>query len=158
MTPAFDSAKTEYSLIVPSDTASVKISGEPVAASASVSGTGTVKLDYGTNTVTVNCTAQNGTTRAYTLTVVRQQPDGGAGTDPGTGTDGSAGTQISRGDVNGDGTIALADLVAVKRHILGFETLSGDKFKAADADGNGEITLADYVKIKRHILGYELLN
>lgn len=138
LTPGFDSAKTDYSLIVDSTVASVTISADPVAKGASVSGTGTVNLNYGNNTVTVNCTAQNGDLRAYTLNIVRQHPSG-----------------VARGDVDGDGTIALKDYVMVKRHILGYEILSGNSLMAADVDGDGAIALKDYVMIKRHILGYE---
>lgn len=138
LTPGFDSAKTDYSLIVDSAVASVTISADPVAKGASVSGTGTVNLNYGNNTVTVNCTAQNGDLRAYTLNIVRQHPSG-----------------VARGDVDGDGTIALKDYVMVKRHILGYEILSGNSLMAADVDGDGAIALKDYVMIKRHILGYE---
>ena len=142
LTPAFNSATTEYSLIVEEKTSSVTISGTPVVSSSTISGTGTVKLNHGSNAVKIQCKAQDGSVRTYTLNIVRREPEK---------------PSVSKGDVNGDGQISLPDLVAVKRHILGFEILSGEKYNLADVDGDGQIGLTDYVKIKRHILGYELI-
>ena len=142
LTPSFSGATTEYSLIVDESVSSVTISGTAVVSTSSVSGTGSMNLDYGNNVIKVNCKAQNGSVRIYTLNIVRQEPEV---------------PSVSKGDVNGDGTISLPDLVAIKRHILEFELLTGDKFTVADIDGNGTISLADYVKVKRHILGFELI-
>ncbi len=140
LTPSFSGATTEYSLIVDQETATVAVEASPVVSTSSISGTGNVSLDYGNNTVKITCKAQNGSTREYTINIVRQ------GSKP-----------VAKGDINGDGTISLADIVAIKRHILGFELLTDDKFKAADIDDSGSISLADYVKVKRHILGFELI-
>ena len=140
LTPSFSGATTEYSLIVDQETATVAVEASPVVSTSGISGTGNVSLDYGNNTVKITCKAQNGSTREYTINIVRQ------GSKP-----------IAKGDVNGDGTISLADIVAIKRHILGFELLTDDKFKAADIDDSGSISLTDYVKVKRHILGFELI-
>ena len=138
LTPGFNSEKTEYSLIVGSDVASVTISATPVVSTSKISGTGVVNLNYGDNKITVNCTAQNGSVRAYTINIVRQQS-----------------ASVSKGDVDGNGAIELKDYVMIKRHILGYEALTGNSLIAADVDENGAIELKDYVMIKRHILGYE---
>ena len=140
LTPSFSGATTEYSLIVSQETSSVKVEASPVVSTASVQGAGTLSLEYGSNTVKVVCTAQNGSPREYTINIVRQ-----------------GSPEVAKGDINGDGTISLSDLVAIKRHILEFELLTGDKLKAADIDDNGSIGLIDYVKVKRHILGFELI-
>lgn len=140
LTPSFSGATTEYSLIVDQETATVAVEASPVVSTSSISGTGNVSLDYGNNTVKVTCKAQNGSTREYTINIVRQ-----------------GSKSVAKGDINGDGTISLADIVAIKRHILGFELLTDDKFKAADIDDSGSISLTDYVKVKRHILGFELI-
>ena len=141
MTPAFNAEKTQYSLTVEKDVSTVKITGEAVAATSKVTGTGTVKLEYGTNSVKIVCKAQNGSVREYVLNIVRKNPE----------------KEMKKGDVNGDGKVTLVDLVAVKRHILKIETLKNKKKEAADVDANDQITLTDYAKIKRHILGYESL-
>lgn len=141
LTPGFKSSQRSYSLIVGEDVTSVTLSGTAVAATSSLGGLGTVKLSYGSNKVTISCTAQNQTVREYTIEIIRQQPE-----------------TTLKGDINGDGSVSLADWVMVKRHLLEIEKLTGDKYNAADVNGDGSVTLADWVKIKRHILGYESLN
>lgn len=140
LTPSFSGATTEYSLIVEQETAAVTVEAGAVVSTSSIAGTGNISLDYGNNTVKITCKAENGSEREYVINIVRQ------GSKP-----------VAKGDINGDGTISLPDLVAIKRHILGFEILTDDKFKAADIDDSGSISLADYVKVKRHILGFELI-
>lgn len=140
LTPSFSGATTEYSLIVEQETAAVTVEAGAVVSTSSIAGTGNISLDYGNNTVKITCKAENGSEREYVINIVRQ------GSKP-----------VAKGDINGDGTISLPDLVAIKRHILGFEILTDDKFKAADIDDSGSISLADYVKVKRHILGVELI-
>jgi len=62
-----------------------------------------------------------------------------------------------KGDVNNDGKINSLDLLLVKRHILGIETLKGEAFNAADINGDGKVNSLDAMKILRHILGQEKL-
>lgn len=58
------------------------------------------------------------------------------------------------GDTNGNGIITNADLIKIKRHILGIEKLSNEYLKAADTNReNNNITNADLILVKRHILG-----
>lgn len=68
----FDAGKTSgYSITVPSSVSSVKISATPVNSNATISGTGTVSLNGGANTVNVIVTAQNGNKRTYTIDIER---------------------------------------------------------------------------------------
>lgn len=69
LTPAFSGAVTKYSLIVP-DTSSITITAAPVSAKAKLSLTGPKKLKKGTNTFTIKCKSENGSTRKYKLNVV----------------------------------------------------------------------------------------
>lgn len=71
-------------------------------------------------------------------------------------------TTIVTGDVGenngfGDGSIDIADLIAIRNEILaslnGKSTLSGANYKAADIDGNGRIEIDDLIKVRDHILG-----
>ena len=62
-----------------------------------------------------------------------------------------------KGDLNDNGKIDAADLLAVKSHIKKVSTLEGDKFKAADIDDNGVINAADLLKMKAHMKGVTLL-
>jgi beta-N-acetylglucosaminidase len=56
------------------------------------------------------------------------------------------------GDVSGDGKITIADLVGVRKHLLGLETLSGEYFVSADNNKDGKITIADLVGVRKHLL------
>ena len=75
LTPTFDGAKTEYSLIVDNDVTSIKISATPVVEKSSVEGTGTLKLKEGTNTFTIICKSESGDKKTYTLTVIREEKE-----------------------------------------------------------------------------------
>lgn len=72
LTPTFSTYETSYSLIVPNSVSSVTITATAVASTTTVSGTGTKSLNVGTNTVTITTKAQNGSTRTYTISIVRQ--------------------------------------------------------------------------------------
>ena len=68
----FDAGKTSgYSLTVGGDVSSVKVSATTVNAKATVSGTGTVNLKEGKNTINVVVTAENGDKRTYTVNITR---------------------------------------------------------------------------------------
>ncbi len=68
----FDGSETGgYVLKVESDVSSVNISAKTVSSKATVSGTGKVSLQPGSNTVKVVVTAQNGDKRTYTIEVIR---------------------------------------------------------------------------------------
>ena len=74
LTPSFQGAVTEYTLIVGDTVSSVTVDAKAVAAKSGVSGTGAYTLNYGNNTVTITCMSQSGSARTYTLNIVRQQP------------------------------------------------------------------------------------
>ena len=62
---------TTYTVEVPNNVSQVRIYATPVDSKATVSGTGTVNLDEGTNTFNITVTAEAGNTRTYTLNIVR---------------------------------------------------------------------------------------
>ena len=68
----FRSATTSYSVTVPADTESVEVYAEAQDSNATVTGTGTVNLQEGENTVNVVVTAEDGTTKTYTITITRE--------------------------------------------------------------------------------------
>ncbi len=81
--PAFDSSVTDYTAAVgfAAKSTQVTATAEDVSANVSVNGTAvnsgvasdSIPLDVGTNTITVNVTAEDGTTtQTYTVVVVRQ--------------------------------------------------------------------------------------
>lgn len=73
LTPTFSMYETSYSLIVPNTVTSVTITAQALATTTTVSGTGAKTLNVGTNTATITTKAQNGSTRTYTITIVRQE-------------------------------------------------------------------------------------
>lgn len=81
LTPTFSMYETSYSLIVPNSVSEVVISAEAAAATTTVSGAGATSLNVGTNTVTVTTKAQNGSTRTYTISIVRQAASSTGGTE-----------------------------------------------------------------------------
>lgn len=62
-------------------------------------------------------------------------------------------TLVVTGDTNGDGSISITDMLAVKSHILKKKTLDGAFFLAGDVNSDGNISITDFIQIKSHILG-----
>lgn len=67
----FSPSKTSYSVTVPQDTESVEVYAQVADNGAKVSGTGSVSLDEGENVVNVTVTAEDGTTKTYTINITR---------------------------------------------------------------------------------------
>ena len=60
---------------------------------------------------------------------------------------------VVTGDVNGDGSITISDMLLVKSHILNKTALEGIYAQAADTNGDHTISITDFIQIKAHILG-----
>ena len=75
LTPAFDPAITEYTLSLPSQTDRLTITASPSDSRATVQGDGEIPLQGGETSLPVVVTAEDGSTRTYTITVrVAQAP------------------------------------------------------------------------------------
>ncbi len=72
ITPTFNTDTISYDLIVGLDMATVNIWAQAIDSKAQISGIGNVSLAQGSNTVNIVVTAENGSTRTYTLNIVRQ--------------------------------------------------------------------------------------
>jgi len=59
------------------------------------------------------------------------------------------------GDVNGDGSVSISDLVQVNRHLLGLQTITGAGLKASDVNNSATVTISDLVKLNRVLLGLD---
>lgn len=68
----FTSGTTTYNVTVPEDIESVEVYATAQDSSATVSGTGTKTLEYGANALSVTVTAEDGTTKTYTINVTRE--------------------------------------------------------------------------------------
>jgi len=61
-------------------------------------------------------------------------------------------TAIIYGDVNGDGSISILDLLRVQKKLLNSVKLSNDQIIAADNNKDGKITVVDLLRVQKHIL------
>lgn len=57
------------------------------------------------------------------------------------------------GDIDGDGKIAMADLMMCLHHVSGRKLLTGREFQAADIDGDGTVAMKDLMKILHYVSG-----
>lgn len=73
LTPTFSMYDTNYSLIVPNEVQSITVNAAVVDSTATISGNGQHSLQVGENAIKVTVKAQNGSTRVYTVNVVRQE-------------------------------------------------------------------------------------
>lgn len=76
----FKPGTTTYYITVPNDVSEVEVYAEKQESSQKISGTGTVKLKEGSNTVRVVCTAEDGTTKTYTMYITREKVEEEANT------------------------------------------------------------------------------
>lgn len=257
LTPTFDKFTTEYTLVVDNSVTSVEVNGTSIMSTTMVKGTGIHELKEGSNTIVITATAENGSVRNYTITIVRQAGASGGGNGdssgstsgsntstggsttetPSTGetttekptqpplvfnttlkkddasqtinginpgatvadlkskltvsggtveiqnssgsvkTDGKVGTGdkvvvkdssgkvaysynvIIYGDVDGDGTASIKDILVIQKHILGVKSLNSTALKAGDAnrDSSG-VSIKDILVIQKYILGMRTIN
>jgi beta-N-acetylglucosaminidase len=66
-------------------------------------------------------------------------------------------TAVVTGDVNGDGSSSISDLIRINRHLLGLEKLTGAALLAADLDNSSAVTISDLVRINRCLLGLDAI-
>lgn len=179
ITPTFDPFVTEgYSVIVPNLSTEINVSAAPVAATSTVSGTGVHALIEGENTIQILVTAQNGTVRTYTLTVVRSAPSGEdlftttyrynanntiTGIQPGTTASVflTGFTMINGGTIrmvtstgvekNPDAIVATGDRVLISNAeaVLNYDIPA---VLFGDSNGDGKVSSSDLTIIVRHIL------
>lgn len=66
---------------------------------------------------------------------------------------------VVRGDVNGDASITVGDMVELQRHLQGANLLTGAYFQAASLTEktSPELSVGDMVEIQRHLLGRQPL-
>ncbi|MCI7795556.1 MAG: dockerin type I domain-containing protein [Lachnospiraceae bacterium] len=65
----------------------------------------------------------------------------------------AAAAALKKGDLNGDGSVTILDLMLIKRQILGENVLSGEQKAAADLDGDGSVTSKDAAELQKMIFG-----
>lgn len=71
LSPYFNKNNLTYTVIIPEDVTSIEINAEPELEGAIVRTSGNTRLTRQENTVTVRVTAKDGTSRAYSITVLK---------------------------------------------------------------------------------------
>lgn len=64
-------------------------------------------------------------------------------------------TDVLLGDVNGDGKVNTADLLLLKKYLLGLENESAIVFNNSDYNADTKINTLDLLMLKRHLLGLD---
>lgn len=72
LNPGFNPSTTDYNVNVDTNVSSITISATPQDSKSSISGTGTKKLNYGTNSFAIVVKAENGATKTYKITINRK--------------------------------------------------------------------------------------
>ena len=99
----FRPATTTYNVTVPEDVESVEVYATASDSKATIAGTGNKTLQYGANALNVVVTAENGTTKTYTINVTREGTEENAEEQPEEDTEN---TEV----VNGLSNITIKDL------------------------------------------------
>ena len=73
LSPSFNKNTTSYSATVENEVTSITISGSREDSKSSVSGLGTFDLEEGANKFNIKVTAQNGSSKTYTVTITRKE-------------------------------------------------------------------------------------
>lgn len=180
LTPTFDGANTEYTVIVDNSVESVNVSASPVVSVSKISGTGNYNLKVGENIITVTCTSQSGDPKTYKITVIKEEMgkadytltsdiyvlgDYITGVEPGTSAADflngfvCEGAQIKVINANGTdetGIVGTGDRLAV--YVEGEVVELREIITYGDISGDGAITILDLVRLNRHTLNISALS
>jgi hypothetical protein len=63
------------------------------------------------------------------------------------------GEGVCPGEVNGDGSRNVVDVVLIGNHIVGNVTLEGDSLAAADVNEDGSVNVLDSVLLQNYVVG-----
>ncbi len=181
LTPSFNSATTEYEIIVPATVSSIKISATPSDSAAKVTGTGTFNIASSGSKAVISVTSTAGTVRNYVITVAKQAAEVApptvntnykisgfnmSGVQPGTSVSAFlSGLKITNGTAyvtkNGStvtsGNVGTGCVVFIKK-------TNGEVYKSyniivyGDLNGNGAVDITDLAKLKKHLLSVEVLS
>lgn len=75
LSPSFSQSVTSYTVNLPANTESINVTGKKADSKASVEGLGKKTVEDGTNIIKISVTAQNGSTKTYTITAIVEELD-----------------------------------------------------------------------------------
>lgn len=75
LSPSFSPSITSYTVNLPANTETIKVTGTKADSSASVEGLGTKSVEDGSNTIKIVVTAENGSTKTYTINAIVEELD-----------------------------------------------------------------------------------
>ena len=67
-------------------------------------------------------------------------------------------TYVMYGDLNGDGEINSADLLKLRKYLIGSEGLDGAFKSSAYINSDGEINSADLLNLRQYLIGTNTIN
>ncbi len=119
--------------------------GTPVAANAPVS--------LGTFTVTPLSSGEK--TFSVTEAVVTKEDaqQYGSVTAPDTTFTVADGSTVIKGDINGSGTVTIADVILLRKYLAGAITLTTEQLDAADFNDSGTVSIADLIQLRKYLAG-----
>ncbi len=98
LSPAFSEDITDYTATVYGDTTSVAVSAPAKSSGASVSVSGHENLQVGENAIVCTVTAENGTTKTYTITVTKVEGEAPEGSEAATEPQGNVNIAVDEGN------------------------------------------------------------
>ena len=63
-------------------------------------------------------------------------------------------TKIQYGDVDGDGSVTMRDLICIRRYLAGWEMPKDINIRNADINGDGKVTEADVVLLRKYFANW----
>jgi len=75
LSPGFSQNVTSYTVTLPPNTEKITVQATKADSTASIEGTGTIPVVDGNNTIKIKVTAQNGSTKTYTINAIVQELD-----------------------------------------------------------------------------------
>ncbi len=106
----FKANTTSYNVTVPKETETVEVYATAQNSKATISGTGSLSLREGLNTVSITVTAEDGTTKTYTLNIIR----GTSVDSDGEQTDGATESTVGIVDGNGLANLEIEGLKSIE--------------------------------------------
>ena len=139
--------KAHVSTILTETTVTTVSTPTPTTASS----TTTTKVTTGTsNSSTSTTKSTTATTKATTTTSATSNTNGTTVT---TTTSQQPSSDVLLGDANVDGKVTTADLLILKKHLLGTSELSAQGKLNADTNKDGKVSTADLLVLKKYLLG-----